>query len=247
MSFGMFCSIPQPFHLWDVKAANLVLPCLPLIGILIGALWWGVASILVFSGIPIILISAVVMLAPFLASGFLHLDGYMDTSDAVLSRSSYENKLRILKDPNTGAFAVIMLAVLFILQFAVVFTLIEQEKNLLLLFIIPIISRCCSALSVLCLKPITQSGYASLFRQDTETAHKIFVIFIAILAIGFSYFFTGIHGLIVAVLSVAGSVAALAWAYRDLKGISGDLAGFAIVISEFCGLAAIALPIVELG
>jgi len=247
MSFGMFCSIPQPVLLWDEKAVNLVMPCLPLVGVIIGALWWGIAHILVLSGIHIMLVTALVMLMPFLASGFLHLDGYMDTSDAVLSRSSYENKLRILRDPNTGSFAVIMLAVLFVLQFAIVFTLIEKEKNLIMLVFIPIVSRCCSVLAVLCLKPMAQSSYASMFRENTKTTYKIFVIVIALLAITFSFFFAGFSGLIVTASVLVGFTAALVWAYRDLKGMSGDLAGFAIVISELCGLAAITLSITELG
>ena len=241
MSFGMFCSIPQPFKVWDDKSVNLILPCFPFVGCLIGAMWWGIATILVSCGIHIILVSAIVTLIPFLASGFLHLDGYMDTSDAVLSRRSLEDKLRILKDPHTGAFAVIMLAVLFVMQFSIVFIVIETKKNLALLLVIPVISRCCSALSILCLKPMAQSNYANMFRQNSKTAHKIFIIIIAILGITLSFFYARIHGLIVVISSITGFILALAWAYRDLKGVSGDLAGFALVISELCGLAALAI------
>ena len=241
MSFGMFCAIPQPFHLWDDKAMNLVLPCFPFIGGLIGILWWGIAKILASSGIHIMLVSTVVMLIPFFATGFLHLDAYMDTSDAVLSRRPIEDKLRILKDPHTGAFAVIMLAVLFVMQFASMFVIIEKGANFALLIIIPLVSRCCSALSVLCLKTMAQSGYANMFRQNTGMAHKIFIVLIAILGIVLSCFFGRIDGLIVAVSAIAGFTGALVFAYKDLKGISGDVAGFALVISELCALVAMAM------
>lgn len=50
-------------------------------------------------------------------TGMLHLDGFMDVCDAILSRRSKEEKLRILKDSATGAFAVIPLVILFFLQF----------------------------------------------------------------------------------------------------------------------------------
>jgi cobalamin synthase len=33
----------------------------------------------------------------------------------------------------------------------------------------------------------------------------------------------------------------MAWAYKDLKGVSGDVAGFALVIGELCGLFAMAV------
>jgi len=241
MSIGMFCSIPQPIKIWENKAVNLVLPCFPLVGCLIGAMWWGFATILVAAGIHIMLISAIVTLIPSLASGFLHLDGYMDTSDAVLSRRPLEDKLRILKDPHTGAFAVIMLTALFVLLFSAVFSIIETGKNFSLLLVIPVISRCCSALSILCLKPMAQSNYANLFRQNTKIAHKIFLFIAAIFGMALSFFFAQIYGLIVVLSTIAGFIAGITWAYRDLKGVSGDLAGFALVISELFGLAAMAI------
>ena len=241
MSLGMFCAIPQPFHVWDDNASNLVLPCFPLVGGLIGALWWSIAKLLMLSGIHTMLAAAVAALAPFLASGFLHLDGYMDTSDALLSCRPLEDKLRILKDPHTGAFAVIMLAVLFILQFAAACAVIEKGINLTLLIILPILSRCCAALSVLCLQPMNQSVYANLFKQNITSIHKIFIVFIAMLGITLSCLLAQAGGLIVAVSVVTGFMGAIAWAYRDLKGVSGDLAGFALVIGELCGLVTMAI------
>ena len=43
----------------------------------------------------------------------IHLDGYADTIDAISSYGDREKKLQILKDPHTGAFAVIGLCVYF--------------------------------------------------------------------------------------------------------------------------------------
>ena len=186
------------------------------------------------------LAATVLALTPFLASGFLHLDGYMDTSDAVLSRRPIEDKLRILKDPHPGAFGVIMLAVLFVLWFASVFVIFEKGKFFAFL-IIPIVSRCCSALSILCLKTLAQSAYANMLRQNTGMTHKIFIILVAILSIVLSWFLAGVCGLIVAAAVIAGFTAAMAWAYTDLKGVSGDLAGFALVVGELCGFFAMAI------
>jgi len=241
MSFGMFCAVPLPYHLWDDKCMNLMLPCFPLIGGLIGALWWGIAKLLVFSGIHVILVSAVLAVLPFFVTGFLHLDGYMDTSDAVLSRRPLEDKLRILKDPHTGAFAVIMVAVLFIMQFAAVYVVIEKCEYLILLIIISVISRCCSSMSILSLKAMPQSGYANMFKQNTKISHKVFLALIALSATALSFIFTGFYGLIVAGVVILGYILAMAYAYKEFKGISGDLTGYALVISELCGLIALAV------
>jgi len=242
MAFGMFCAIPLPFHVWDEKVADLVMPCFPVVGGFIGVLWWGASELLLpVNGIHILLASAVAALLPFAASGFLHLDGYIDTNDAVLSRRPIEEKLRILKDPHAGSFAVIMLAVLFILQFASAYIVIEKKNYLKLLIIIPVISRCCSAMSILCLKIMDKSGLAKAFRQNTGTRHKVFVIFIAVMSAVSSFLIAGIFGVIVIAVTMAGFIAAMSFAYRDLKGVSGDTAGFALVISELCGLITMAV------
>jgi adenosylcobinamide-GDP ribazoletransferase len=241
MSFSMFCAIPLPFKIWDDAGTNLMLPMFPLVGGLIGVIWWGAARILIRTGIHIALASAIFMLIPFLLTGFLHLDGYMDTSDAILSRRPLEDKLRILKDPNAGAFSVIMLAVLFIIQFSAAFAVIENGRYFTLLIVITVISRCCSGLSGLCLKTLEQSGYANMFRQGTGMPHKMCLVVIAVLAFAFAYIIAGFHGIIIAASTVAGFAGAMAYAYLDLKGVSGDLMGFALVISELCGLVALSV------
>jgi adenosylcobinamide-GDP ribazoletransferase len=241
MSFGLFTAIPLPSHVWDETCTNFILIFFPFIGAVIGVLWWGAAKLVISGGIPIMLASAVTAIFPFFAAGFLHLDGFMDTSDAVLSRRPLEEKRRILKDPHIGAFAVIMLAVLFVLQFAVVFIIIEKGQHLVLLITIPIISRSCAALSILCLNTMPQSSYANMLRQNTGIQHKIVVIITAILAIAFSGYFARTAGLITTASTAVGFIAALVWAYKDLHGVSGDVAGFALVIGELCGLIAMAV------
>jgi len=237
----MFCAIPQPFHLWDEACVNLVLPCFPIVGGITGALWWLFAELMIWSGIRITLAAAAAALFPFIVSGFIHLEGYMDTSDAVLSRRPIEDKLRILKDPHTGAFAVIMLAVLFVLWFAAVSVVVESGRSLALLAVIPVLSRCCAALSILRLKTLAQSSYANMFRQNTGALHVVFIAIIAVAGIALSFLFAGFRGLAVSAAVMAGYAAAMAFAYKDLKGVSGDLAGFALVIGELCGLAAMAV------
>jgi adenosylcobinamide-GDP ribazoletransferase len=238
MSLGMFCAIPLPVHVWDDACMNLMLPFFPFVGIVLGAIWWGIAELLVFSGIHLILASAVLAITPFFLTGFLHLDGYMDTSDAVLSRRPLEDKLRILKDPHTGAFSVIMVAVLFLLQFAAVYAILDREANLLLFVFIAVMARCCASLSILCLKPMAQSGYGNMFRQNIRAIHRIFLIAFAVLVAVLAYWFTGFLGLITVAAVIIGFIGAMAYSYKEFKGVSGDLTGYSLVIGELCGLIA---------
>ena len=237
----MFCAIPLPARTWNDEYKNLTLPCLPLVGGIVGVVWLGAAEILIISGIHTVPASAVFALVPFFATGFLHLDGYMDTSDAVLSRRPPEEKKRILKDPHTGAFAVIMLAAPFVLQFASAYAVIAGAKYLALLIAITIISRCCAAMSIFCLNIMQESGYANMFRQDMKTSQKVFVIVVAAFTAAMFLLYAGIFGLIVMLAAIIGYIAAMAYAYKDFKSVSGDLAGFAMVVSELCGLFALAV------
>ena len=236
MSLGMFCAIPLPFHMWDDTCISLMLPCFPLIGILLGMIWWGLAELFVFSGIHIVLAAAVLTVTPFLLTGFLHLDGYMDTSDAVLSRRPLEDKLRILKDPHKGAFAVIMLAVLFILQFGAVYAAVDLGKSFMPLVFITVISRCCSSMSLLCLNTMPQSGYANMFRQNVRMPHKAFVIVLAGSTVAASYLFAGLLGLAAVISAILAFIGAMTYSYKEFKGVSGDLTGFSLVVCELCGL-----------
>ncbi len=241
MSCSMFSAVPLPSHARDETHLSLVLPCLPLVGILLGAAWWGTAKLIALSGMHPVLAAAVLAVTPFLLSGFLHLDGYMDTNDAVLSRRPLEDKLRILKDPHAGAFSIIALVILFVLQFAAIYAAIDGEKELLTLPFIVVTSRCCSSLSLLSLKVMPQSNYAKSFKQNTSSAHKCFVIVLSVLTMVAAYMCMGISGLTMVVFTVLGFAGAMTYAYKQFKGVSGDLAGYSLVIGELCGLIALAV------
>jgi len=241
MSLGMFCAIPLPVNLWDDSCMNLMMPFMPVVGILLGALWFGLGELLLFFGMNILLISAIMTVFPFIITGFLHLDGYMDTSDAILSRRPLEDKLRILKDPHTGAFSVIALVILFVLQFPAIYIILNNCANLILFMFIPVVSRCCSGFAVLTVPVMPQSGYANMFRKNVKIAHKIFIILILITACVLSFIFSNLKGLITVLAVISGFILSMAYAYKEFKGISGDLAGYSIVISELCGIFALGI------
>ena len=241
MSLGMFSAIPLPFHIWNEKHTSIMITAFPLVGLIVGTVWW-LASMLLFSlNVSVMLTAATLALIPFFIAGFIHLDGYMDTSDALLSYRSTEEKIRILKDPNVGAFAVVMLGILFVTQFAAMYTIAEGREYFALVIAITVVSRCCSALYVFSLPHIPGSNYAPLITQGINKAHRVFVAMAAISAFAFSFRYAGYAGVIVLAVVVIGYSLGILKAYRGFKGISGDLLGFALVIGELCGLIALAV------
>ena len=94
-----------------------MLVALPLVGLVIGGaewLWFLFRSWLSFGPV---LHGVGMTLIPLLLTGGIHLDGFMDTVDALKSHAAPEKKRAILKDPHAGAFAVIGLAAYLLLWF----------------------------------------------------------------------------------------------------------------------------------
>ena len=241
MALGMFCGIPLPFHIWDEKLTSIMVVSFPLVGLVIGSLWWGIGLLLTAPSLPTMMVAAILTLVPFFIAGFIHLDGYMDTSDALLSRRPLEDKLRILKDPNVGAFAVVMLVILLLLQFAAIYTVVESGRYLALLISICVISRACSALSIFILRHMPISNYGAMLSQNVGVGHRIFILLFGAIAIALSYFYAGVIGIIVPVAVILGFALSMRVVYREFKGVSGDLLGYSLVIGELSGLVTLAL------
>lgn len=69
------------------------------------------------------LFASIAVCIPLLVTGGIHMDGYMDTVDALSSHQSVEKKLEILKDPNAGAFAVIYCGIYLLLSLGLFYQL----------------------------------------------------------------------------------------------------------------------------
>lgn len=242
MAWGMFLSVPCPFPKWDEKARGRMLACLPLIGILIGALWALAAFLLGKLACPKPIGAFVLAMLPFLLTGFLHLDGYSDVCDAILSRRDLETRQRILKDPHIGAFGVIAIALLLIAQFALFLSVQAPAlsfRALLPLALIPVATRALAAMAVTLLRPMKTSQYA---RMDNGTAKKHLVLpaLMLIVSVVLPPILSGFHGLAPLAAAVFYCLFALR-GYRNLDGMNGDISGYALTLGELFGIAVFVL------
>ena len=188
MAWGMFLALPCPFPRWDEAARERMLVMLPLVGAIVGALWALAAFAVRALRFPAPVAALVLAALPWLLTGFIHLDGFSDVSDAILSRRDLPTRRRILKDPHCGAFGVIGLLLLILAQFCVFlsgagaiapaaegaadsvregalrFGLAASPRFafLLSLALIPVSTRACAGLAVLSLRAMETSQYASL-------------------------------------------------------------------------------------
>lgn len=233
MTWGMFLAIPCPFRRWDEGARPKMMVCLPLVGGIVGGLWALAAWAL--PGLPPAVYALVLAAVPWLATGFLHLDGFMDVCDAVLSRRDLETRRKILKDSHCGAFAVICLGLLLLAQWCLFFS--AGEIPLLPLALIPVAVRACAGFAVLTLRPLAASQYTGLAAGNRSK--KIALAAMA-LAASCSTLWMGTQGL-APLAGCLGYWAAAWYGCKQLGGISGDISGFALTLGEFTGVAVLIL------
>ena len=235
MCQSMFCAIPAP-QVWDEKAKDKMLLFLPVVGLEIGAIWAVLAWLCRLLNLPALVTALILCAYPYIVTGFLHLDGYMDVTDAVKSWRDLERRREILKDSHMGSFAVIGIVLLMIAQFAV-FASAPADANYPILIFVPAVSRCCSALAVTGLKPMSTSQYADQKKPKSYMV-VLTVMLVAFLAAGFvlcgKYGFALIGGLV-------GYGFALRRAYKSLEGMNGDISGYALTLSELAAAAVFAL------
>ena len=234
MCQSMFCAIPCPWKLWDAEARDKMLLFLPIVGLEMGILWALLGYLIQWLVLPTLVRGLLLSAYPYFVTGFLHLDGFMDVTDAVKSCRDLERRREILKDSHVGSFAVIGVCLLVLAQFAL---FASADGDIRVLIFLPAVSRCGSALAVTVLKPMSTSQYA---QQKKPKSHVVIVLGMLCLFIVAGFLICGRYGFVL-LGCLAGYGIALRRGYRSLQGMNGDIAGYALTIGELCGAAVYAL------
>lgn len=245
MAWGNFITLPCPYKKWDSKLLNMMLMFLPAIGAVIGALWLIVIELMVWFGIPDQITAFVAVFFLFAICGFMHLDGFMDCNDAILSRRPLEERQRILKDSNVGAFAVVSVVFLLLGWYAAM-TVQIQSTHLLVYFLIPIVSRLNAGWDVLTKDPIGHSQYAADHSEKGKWKYEIVMvaetmIFVIIWVAIFGIELWRAGDITVIAIECAACIAAGGFARKQLGGMSGDIAGYTICFGELAAIITAAI------
>ena len=237
MAVSTYTILPVPARCWRDESYPAMVAFLPVAGLCIGAIWYGLAALMGWIGMPGLITAAVFTLCPHVLSGFFHLDGFMDVSDAVMSRRDLAERQRILKDSHVGAFAVIMVVSLFLVLFALWGSL-PEGADLRVLILVPVCSRCVTGLSVTVLRSISTSQYNGIYKKDVKTgcAAALIAELAAALIVAA---ILGVRCLIPAAAAALFAALSVAVNTRALGGMSGDIAGRALTVGEAFAAAAV--------
>ena len=151
-------------------------------------------------------------------TGGLHLDGFIDTADAIFSHRSREKKLEILKDPNVGSMGIISLVLLFLLEFSAFIALNELK----VLLFIPVYSRFSMIFGMHFLPYLRENGLGKPFVKRMNLSVFMQIIpFLFLMILMFDFKFVLYFNLVFFVF-----VFLIVRFYKFmLGGITGDLLG----------------------
>ncbi|MBR2188885.1 MAG: adenosylcobinamide-GDP ribazoletransferase [Eubacterium sp.] len=232
LAFSYYTKIPMPQLRFEENDGESMFCFFPLIGLLIGifeALWLLLAE---KCGTGAILTAAGSVAIPVAVTGGIHLDGFLDTSDAVASWKSREERLAIMHDPHTGAFAVISCCVHLMLAFGAASE--AAVRNPGCVWFVFSLSHVLTALLVVFEKPAGNSGMLySCTRNAAVRRIAASSVFYFVLLTGIARWLQVLR--LWLVFAVAGFFVLLVyriWIRRTFGGITGDLAGCFLSVCE---------------
>ena len=167
VALSTYSIIPMPHFEWNEKNMKYAICFFPVVGVFCGVLIWLFASLGTILNASNFFVALVLTCIPLLVTGGIHMDGFMDTVDALSSHQTKERKLEILSDPHIGAFAVIYCGIYLILNMAFLYE-IYSLGQLFVLCPVYVLSRCASSLCAVNLPNARKSGMLSSYTKDAK-------------------------------------------------------------------------------
>lgn len=240
IAFSMYSSIPVKDFKWKEEDMKYVMDFFPLVGALIGAVTYVLFALTFHFGLGPgnFFLPAIFAVLPVLLSGGIHIDGFIDTVDAMLSHREKDKRLLIMQDPHVGGLGVMGAVIYFLLlagSFSACYTgqkalTVEAFATAALGFVL---SRTMSGMSLVTSESARGTGLAYTFqkyadRKNVRDTLTIEAVVTAILMIGFGRW-TGLLALAFNMLFVLFFRRAVK---KPMGGITGDTCGFLSSMSE---------------
>lgn len=238
VSFSLYSFLPVPQVKWEKNTMKFAMGFLPFIGLIIGLLEAGWLWCGRLWQLNPFFYAVIAVLLPIIVSGGIHLDGFIDTCDALCSYGDRERRLEIMKDSHVGAFGVLYLIGLLLLQTALYTQLFELEAAIPVLAVGYVASRAAGGGLIVFVRCARNSGLAHLFSENSEKTPVRAAMAVWLLICSAAAFWCSVPLGAAAVVSVAAFYAFHTYkCIKNFGGITGDLAGFFITLTETLILA----------
>ncbi|MCF2944797.1 adenosylcobinamide-GDP ribazoletransferase [Paenibacillus tarimensis] len=168
MAVQFLTRFPVPVGVpFDQRTAAWSTLFFPVSGALIG-LATGGAVWLLAEWLPVLPAAVLIVGLWTMLTGGLHMDGWMDTADGVLSHRSRERMLEIMKDSRVGAMGVIAAVLLLLFKFAAIAALLEDGRSLaaaVVIACVPVWSRWWMTVSIAGWPHARTEGLGQLYQE----------------------------------------------------------------------------------
>ena len=162
----------MPRSEWTDENKSYAMCFFPWIGAVIGLLSYGVFRFSKWfdgngGGNYSLFFVIFLILIPVCITGGIHLDGFLDTQDALSSWQTKERRLEILKDSHAGAFAIISCIIYFLMYIGVYSCLSVRSMDVIAYSFM--LSRTLSGLSVVTFPQARKKGMVADFSESAST------------------------------------------------------------------------------
>ena len=241
IAFAMYSRIPVSQVEWTAEGMKYALCFFPLIGVVMGGVMVGFDWAAQKVALGKIAYACIGTGLPVLLTGGIHMDGFLDVVDARSSCQPAKRKLEIMKDPHTGAFAILGCSVYLLLYLAAFSEL--KEKAFPAVAGIYVLERALSGWSVVSWPKARAEGLVSTFAKGAQT--RVVQISMIVWGMAAGFFLFCIGGWLVGLFTVSAAVVIFIWYHRmilrEFGGITGDLAGYFLQLCELGMLGALAV------
>lgn len=227
-----FTSIPvrKNFSLTKQELTH-TLYAFPVLGLLQGCLYAGVLYLLVsFLPVSDLVLALLLWLFLIVLSGGIHLDGWIDASDAYFSYQEPKKRLEVMQDPRVGAFGVLSVVVFLFVRFIAIYELIRMGEETLYgaILLIPFFGKMLMGILLEELPPAKPDGMASFFQQGKSSSYRM-VYLVFLLALGGIFYTFGMPFFLI-FISFTIMMLLLGWRIAEgirkhFGGVSGDTVG----------------------
>ncbi|WP_028393362.1 adenosylcobinamide-GDP ribazoletransferase [Bacillus cihuensis] len=235
INLQFFTAIPikKPLPM-DEPFIHRAVQTFPLAGLSLGLLTSGsLFALMEWTPFSLLAISFFVWLLTIILTGGLHLDGWIDASDALFSYQDKEKRLEIMSDPRTGAFGVLSVIILLSARFLFIYEIISRMNlaSFFLIALIPAISKMVMGMLLYTMPLAKQEGLAAFFqRAAKKSSIHIYGLYLIVLLM--MAFYISISLLYMSLIMIA--VACILFLLIRRKtliwfgGITGDVLGASV-------------------
>lgn len=236
IAMSTYSAIPVPQFAWNDRNMKYAICFFPAVGILCGVALWGWLMLADYLQISSFFFAMVATCLPLLITGGIHMDGYMDTVDALASHRPRERKLEILKDPNCGAFAVIYCGI-YLLAYAGLLYELFTAGCIAVLCPTFVLSRSLCALCAVNMPNARKAGMLCAYTKNTEKHTATITLAVVLIVSGAATVLVSpIIGGITVFFAVVSALFYRKLAMKQFGGVTGDTSGFFLQICELACL-----------